>query len=190
MFYVNLDSRVLEAMHFQLLPLAVSLLFSAATATTATSAAPLINGIRGINTAVVSLTSALKAYNGGINEASKSTTGILAVHAANRAAFAAAQALNGTLSAADSKKVVDYTRDTVGKTIPISIAVTKRKKADFEAALLGSVVESTLQLLMYDHDSYSTAVGGHLDPSSAAEGLAVAGAIAASIQSAIDDYAT
>lgn len=132
--------------------------------------------ITGIDTAVRKLTAAVNAYNGGILQSQPVFDRTLAVHNINRQGFADATA-SSSFSQADSRRIVDHVSDSVGISIPESVKAIEAKKPLFDKAELSSVVESTIQLLKSDHETFSAVVGTKLTLDQAPAGLAAAGAI-------------
>ncbi|WPG98695.1 Hypothetical protein R9X50_00148900 [Acrodontium crateriforme] len=132
--------------------------------------------ITGIDTAVRALTAAVNAYNGGILQSQPVFDRTLAVHNSNRQGFADATA-SSSFSEADSKRIVDHVSNSVGISIPESAKAIEAKKPLFDDAQLSSVIESTIQLLKSDHETFSAAVGTKLTLDQAPAGLAAAGAI-------------
>ena len=141
------------------------------------------NDITGIDTAVRKLNAALTAYNGGILESQPTLDASIAVHAVNRKGFADATA-SGPFSAADSKRIVDHVNDSVGISIPASVKVLEAKKPLFDQAQVSSLIKATVDLLKYDHETFSAVTGTKLSADQAAPGLAAAGKIDAVLQEA------
>ncbi|KAK4615506.1 hypothetical protein CLAFUW4_09727 [Fulvia fulva] len=144
--------------------------------------------ITGIDTTVRALTAAVTAYTGGIQEASPVFNASLAVHAINRQGFADANA-SPRFTSAESKRIVDHVDDSVGVSIPEGIEVIKAKKPLFDQAELTSLVKATIDLLKYDHETFSLAVGAKLSLDQVAAGALAAGKIDAVLQGASLFYA-
>lgn len=89
-------------------------------------------GITGISDAVVALTNAVNAYQGGVLEANPVINASLAVHLVNRQAKAASDA-SPRFTSEESKVIVDNVNDSVGVTIPIAVEAIKAKKPYVEA---------------------------------------------------------
>lgn len=146
------------------------------------------NDITGINNAVLKLTAAINAYQGGVAQAQPVFTAGAAVHAINRQGYADTQA-SAPFSSAGSKEIVDNTNASVGKSIPISVTALESKKPLFDQAGLTSKAESMIQLLKSDHETFSLAVGAKLSVNEAPAGLAAAAKIDAVLQQAAAYYA-
>lgn len=146
------------------------------------------NDITGIDTAVRKLIATLNAYQGGITQTKPVFDATIDIHAVNRKGFADATA-SSPFSSADSKRIVDHTNESVGKSIPASVKVLEAKKPLFDAAEVSSLVEATILLLKNDHETFSAAVGGKLSADQVAPGLAAAGKIDAVLQEASVYYA-
>lgn len=145
--------------------------------------------ITGISNAVLELTATLNAYTGGIQEASPVFNATLAVHAINRKAYNDVNASPGPFTSADSAAIVQNVQDSVGVTIPASVTVLESKKPLFDAANLTSLIEATVLLLKYDHESFSLATGAKLSADEVAAGALAAGKIDASLTGAALYYA-
>ena len=94
---------------------------------------------------------------------------------------------------ADTKRVFDHVRDTVGVSIPSDIQTVIGKKAAFENSGMGPLVLAGLKLLINDHDTFSAAVEAKSYQGNAAltaEGTEVVKEIHDAIQSGIDAYST
>lgn len=139
--------------------------------------------ITGIDIAVRRLTDVVNAYNGGIQEAEPVFNASLAVHAINRKGFADANA-SGPFTAAESKKIVDNTNNSVGVSIPISVKAIEAKKPLFDEAQLTSLVKATIDLLKSDHETFSLATGAKLSLDQVLPGAVAAGKIDAVLQGA------
>jgi hypothetical protein len=146
------------------------------------------NDITGIDTAVRKLTAALTSYNGGILQSQPVFDASIAIHAINRKGFADATA-SSSFSSADSKRIVDHTNASVGKSIPASVKVLEAKKPLFDQAQVSSVIEATILLLKNDHETFSAAVGAKLSVDQAPAGVVAAGKIDAVLQEAAAYYA-
>lgn len=150
------------------------------------------NDITGIDTAVRKLTAALTSYNGGILQSQPVFDASIAIHAINRKGFADATAdatASSSFSSADSKRIVDHTNASVGKSIPASVKVLEAKKPLFDQAQVSSVIEATILLLKNDHETFSAAVGAKLSVDQAPAGVVAAGKIDAVLQEAAAYYA-
>ena len=89
----------------------------------------------------------------------------------------------------ESKRIVEHTRNTVGVSIPISVKAIEAKKALFDEAEVGSLIEATILLLRNDHETFSEAVGAKLSVDQVAAGVEVAGEIDAVLLGAALFYA-
>jgi len=138
--------------------------------------------------AVRKLTAALNSYNGGILQSQPVFDATIAVHEINRQGFVDATA-SSSFSSSDSKRIVDHTNLSVGKSIPASVKVLESKKPLFDQAELSSLIEATILLLKNDHETFSAAVGMKLTVDEAPDGLAAAGKIDAVLQEASVYYA-
>ena len=185
-------------MHFltPLLPLLLSIALPAtstalppriaSTALPPRSANAVYNDILGIHYAVLNLTSAVTAYQGGIQQASPVFSASLAVHAVNRRGYA--DAVSSTpFSAADSQRIADAVTSTVAISIPASVKVLEAKKPLFDAAEISSLVLSTIELLKYDHESFSAATAAKLT-AALVEATAGAGIVEAALVEAVAYY--
>lgn len=141
------------------------------------------NDVTGIDIAVRNLTAAVTAYQGGIRQADPIFAAALAIHDINRKGFRDANAAPAFTSA-QSKAIVDNTNNSVGVSIPAGVVVIKAKKPLFDAAELTSLIKATIDLLKYDHETFSLAVGAKLSLDQVAGGAAAAGEIDASLQGA------
>ncbi|CZT17927.1 uncharacterized protein RCC_03765 [Ramularia collo-cygni] len=140
------------------------------------SASATNEGITAISEAVEALTNAVNAYKGGAVEAGPVFNASLEVHRVNRAAKAAADA-SGRFSSEESKAIVDNVFSSVGVTIPISVKAIEAKKPLFDAAEITSLVKATIDLLQFDHRTFSLSTGAKLSLDQVASGLIGAGEI-------------
>ncbi|KAF2720277.1 hypothetical protein K431DRAFT_285943 [Polychaeton citri CBS 116435] len=139
--------------------------------------------ITAIDTNVRKLTAALTAYNGGIRETQPTFDASIAVHYVNREGFRHAYE-SASFSSADSKRIVDHVNDSVGVSIPAGLQVLEAKKPLFDDAQVSSLVKAAVDLLKYDHETFSAVVGTKLSLDQTAPGLAAAGKIDAALQAA------
>lgn len=165
--------------------LRVSLFACVASATTlATRSAQAVNdGITGIDVAVRNLTQAVSAYNGGVLESQPFLDASIAVHNINRIATADAKA-SSRFTSAQSKAIVKNTQQSVGVSIPESVKVLMSKKDLFEEAQIRGIVLAFVNLLKFDHETFSLQVGKLLSLDQAVPGAAAAGKIDAVLQEA------
>lgn len=175
-----------------LLSLLAATTFSSAFARPAVSVAPdaqtVIADVNAINAGVVNLNQNLEAYQGGVLSQTPIVGDFLEIEVANRKGYADAN-LASPFSPSDSTALVNDVIATVGITIPQSIQTLKSKKPLFEAAGEDGVIVSTLKVLLYDHDTFSAAVGAKLTADQAAA-IAVVAEIHNSIQSGIDYFSS
>ncbi|KAF2212728.1 hypothetical protein CERZMDRAFT_97224 [Cercospora zeae-maydis SCOH1-5] len=141
------------------------------------------NDVTGIDTAVRQLTAAVEAYQGGIEESSPVFDAALAVHAINRKGFADANAAP-RFTSEESRIIVENVMNSVGVSIPAGVEVIKAKKPLFDEAQLSSLVKATIDLLKFDHETFSLAVGAKLSPDQIVPGAAAAGKIDLVLQGA------
>lgn len=141
------------------------------------------NSITGIDTAVRRLNSALTAYQGGIPQSQPVFDASLAIHNVNRQGFAQANA-SPAFNSADSKRIVDHVNDSVGVSIPESVKLIEAKKPLFDDAQLSSLIKATIDLLKYDHETFSLATGAKLSLDQVGPGAVAAGKIDAVLQEA------
>lgn len=142
-------------------------------------ATQILSSISAIDTAVHSLTSALTSYAGGINASLPVFAASLEIHRVNRAGFAANAGVAGPLSPADSDAVAQRVQDTVAVSIPEATKVLEAKKGLFDEAEISSLVLGTINLLKYDHETFSAGVGEKLSPGALPKALAGAGKVEA-----------
>lgn len=166
--------------------------FSSAFARPAAALAPdaqtVTADVNAINAGVVNLNQNLEAYQGGLISQTPIAADFLEIEVANRKGYADANAA-APFTTTGSIALVNDVIATVGVTIPQSIQTLKEKKPLFEAAGEDGVIVSTLQILLYDHDTFSAAVGEKLTADQAAA-VAVVEEIHAAIQSGIDFYSS
>lgn len=164
--------------------------------TTELATETLVQDVDNINEGVLALTAAIEAFPGTslatvLVSGVEMLAAIADINTVNRIGYAHALA-SPQLNASESARVVAEVVDTVLVTIPNAVNLTESKKADFEALGLGTVIEASLELLIYDHDTFSEAVEAVLNgtPEVEAEGYAAVAAIHYSIQGGIDDFST
>ncbi|GAB7363569.1 hypothetical protein MBLNU230_g3836t1 [Neophaeotheca triangularis] len=158
-------------------------------AITKRTAEQVFNDITGIDTAVRALTAQTEAYNGGILQSKPVFTAAIDIHDINRQGFADAKA-SKRFTSEESKRIVQNVQDTVGVSIPAGLEVLKGKKDLFDEAELSSLVFSSINLLKYDHETFSAAVGAKLSLDQAPQALVATGKIDAALQAASLFYAT
>lgn len=135
------------------------------------------------------LTASLDSYNGSLIQAAPISADILAIHLANRKAYADAE-LATPQNTTVSNEIIDYVFKTVGVDILNSVKVLESKKADFEASGLTDVVLGGLELLKNDHDTYSAALLNKTAPDTRARGEEVVKIIDDALQNGIDDFSS
>lgn len=153
------------------------------------TAQTLIADIKGIDDGTNALTASLNAYNGGLLNETSILDDIAAIEVANRKGYADANLRLAPFSASDAKAIVDYTIASVGVDIPNSVQVLETKKSLFAAEGQQGLILSGLELLKYDHDSFS-AVLLEKTPTDEAAGDAVVAKINDALQGGIDDYSS
>nr|AUS76864.1 putative cell wall galactomannoprotein [Leptoxyphium fumago] len=166
-----------------LCPLFLAPLALAAPALEKRDAQTVYDDISGIDSAVQKLTAALTAYEGGILATQPVFDAAIAIHNVNRQGFADAKATTN-LTSAESKRIVQHVSDSVGVSIPAGLKVLEAKKPLFDTAQVSSVIKSTIDLLKYDHETFSLAVGAKLSFDQVGAGVLAAGKIDASLQAA------
>lgn len=149
----------------------------------------IISDIGGIDTAVKSLTTSINAYQGGVVEATPLFAGVLDIHLVNRKAYVDAMAPL-TANSTESGEIVTFTNNTVGQSIPASVAALEAKKPQLVAAGLSSMIVPGLQLLKSDHDSYSAELLAKVSLDWLARGQAVVAEIDNAIQDGIDYFSS
>ncbi|KJX94924.1 hypothetical protein TI39_contig4149g00024 [Zymoseptoria brevis] len=140
-------------------------------------------GITNIDTAVRELITQLNAYQGGILESRPVIDASVNIHKVNRDAKTAADA-SRRFNQQDSQVIVKNVMDSVGVSIPQAVEIIKAKKPVFDEAQVSSLVKATIDLLQYDHRTFSASVGAKLTLTTLPGGLAGAGGIDASLTGA------
>lgn len=153
------------------------------------TAQTIIQDISNINTGVQAFRKDLAAYNGGLLSETPLIADFTAIHVANRKGFADANLRQGKFNAAESHDIVQFTIDTVGKTIPAAVEETKAKKPLFDKSGQTAVIKGTLEVLLNDHDTFSAPLLAQLS-ADYPRGQAVVDKIHDSIQSGINYYST
>lgn len=145
-------------------------------------------GITNIDIAERALTDRVRAYNGGILEVNPILEAFTQIHYVNRVATNAANT-SSPFTQAESKAIADNVNDSVGVSIPINLALLESKKPLFDAAQVSSIIGSYINLIRFDHETFSTAVGLRLTPDQLAYAGAGAGKIEAAFLAATAVYA-
>lgn len=174
------------------LSLALPLLFTIVFATNErrdVSASTIIADIDAIDAGVNDLRTELAGYTGGLLSETPLVAGFTEIEVANRKGYADANLRASNFSASDSTAIVNSVIDTVGVDIPDSIQELVAKKSLFEAAGQDALVVGLLDVLLYDHDSFSAAVSAKLTADLTAGASAVA-EIHNAIQSGINAFSS
>lgn len=165
------------ALRFLLLaPLAVS---STLHIRQSAGAQQILQSITNIDTAVQGLITALNGYTGGVNQSLPVFGASLEIHRVNREGYEANMAVPGPLTSSESQMVDQRVNDTVGVSIPAATQILEDKKPLFDAAALSSLMPAVINLLKYDHETFSAVVGEKLSLDGLPGGLAGAGKIEA-----------
>jgi hypothetical protein len=149
----------------------------------------LISDINNIDLGVKALTASIDAYQGGVLSGTPIVADILAIHLANRKGYLDAN-LASPFSTEDSDAIVKFTADTVSVDIPASVKLLESKKALFAASGLTSFVETSLQALKSDHDTFSAALESKLAAESLPAGAVAVKVIDDALQEAIDEFSS
>lgn len=117
--------------------------------------------LKALDDTVKGLSKSIELYNGGAVESGPILLAFSAVHIANRKAYGTACTIKN-MTSSDSYTVLDYVSKTLGVDIPQGVKDLEAKKADFVKSGLEKTVVSSLDLLKYDHESLSGALGQKL----------------------------
>lgn len=126
------------------------------------TAQDVISDIKAIDSGVQSLTAHVSSYSSG-NFITGLVNGVLVlgdvvdIHLSNRKGYLDATTAS-KFTADDSTAIVNVVSSTVAIDIPNSVNVLKSKREQFKQAFLTPVVIASLELLLYDHDTFSAAV--------------------------------
>lgn len=110
-------------------------------------------------------------------------------NASDRKGFADANLRSTDFNATESTRIVQFTIDSVGQSIPASVEEAKAKKPVFQKAGQDPVIVGTLKLLLNDHDTFSAALLKKIS-ADRERAVAVIAKIHNSIQSGIDAFST
>ena len=139
------------------------------------TAQDVVNDIYAIDGGVKALEAHVSSYNTGSFPTSLVNgvpilVDVVDIHVSNRKGYLDAITAS-TFSNADSLTIVAAVEDTVAVDIPNAVTELKSKKQNFDAAGLTAIVIASLELLKYDHDTFSAAVVQKLtlDPATLAE---------------------
>lgn len=153
------------------------------------TAQTLIQDVDNINAGVESLRKDVAAYNGTLLSEAPLLLDFTIIHLANRKGFVDANLRQESFNASDSHDIVQFTIDSVGVSIPAAVEETKAKKALFEASGQDEVIVGTLEVLLNDHDTFSSPLLAKLTADQV-RGQAVVDEIHDSIQSGIDYFSS
>ncbi|CZR64989.1 uncharacterized protein PAC_14889 [Phialocephala subalpina] len=117
--------------------------------------------LKALDDTVKGLSKSIELYPGGAVEAGPILVAFSAVHIANRKAYGTACAIKN-LTISDSYTVLNYVSKTLGVDIPSGVKDLKAKKEECVKSGLEKSVVSSLDLLKYDHESLSGALGKKL----------------------------
>ncbi|KAF2034188.1 hypothetical protein EK21DRAFT_57026 [Setomelanomma holmii] len=146
-----------------------------------------------IHNAVLALDATVQSFTGSpfsvsLVEGTPVLLGVAEIHKVNRAGYVHALAAV-PFSMQDSSDVIDTVVSTVDVSIPASTEHLEAKVAAFKEGGLVPTVIASLELLLYDHDSFSDAVlaktNAGIGEAKTAEGEAAVKNIHDAIQSAI-----
>lgn len=168
----------------------------------------IISNVNGIQQGVQDLRRDVAAYNGTLLSEAPLLGDFLEITIANRAGYTVrvawtiqlvhgmltffqnANLKTGVFDSADSASIVTDVIDTVGISIPAAVNETVAKKALFEQGGSGGLIEGTLEVLLYEHESFSTALQAKISEDQQARAQAVVDKIIDAIQYGIDQFAT
>lgn len=148
----------------------------------------LISNVDGIDKGVESLRTHVAAYDGSLLSASPLLGDFLEITIANRAGFTNANLKQDAFNAADSTRIVEFVIDSVGNSIPAAVKETVAKKALFEGGGQSGLISGTLNVLLYEHDTFSAALQKKISADQV-RAQAVVDKIHNAIQSGIDAFA-
>lgn len=161
------------------------------------SADTLIQDVTNIHNGVLANQAATAKFEGGnvvtsLVEGTPVIATVGAIHIANRKGFLDAN-LSGPINAADTRRIVDHTINTVGNSIPNAVNTIVSKKENFVQSGQRGVVLASLKLLLNDHDTFSAALlakTDNTDPAVVAKANGVVAKIHDAIQGGINAYST
>ena len=142
-----------------------------------------------LDNSVKVFTATINNYTGGIPDATPILLAIGGVNAANRKAYYDSMAI-ANQSVADSLTIVNYVNDTLVKDIPAGVQTLEKKKQLFVDAGLTPVVVSNLELLKYDHESFSAVLASKAALETHPEVAYVVKVIDDSIKGGIADFSS
>ncbi|CZT18979.1 uncharacterized protein RCC_04824 [Ramularia collo-cygni] len=148
----------------------------------------IISNVDGIDNGVEHLRSHVAAYDGSLLSASPLVGDFLEITVANRAGFTNANLKAAPFDAADSTRIVDFVIDSVGHSIPAAVKETVAKKELFVENGQGGLISGSLNVLLYEHDSFSAALQKKISADQV-RAQAVVDKIHNAIQSGIDAFA-
>jgi hypothetical protein len=117
----------------------------------------ILSDLISLDNSVLALKATIQNYTTGILPATPILFAISNVNTANRKCYLDSM-LIGNQTVADSFTLVDYVRDTLAYDIPDTVKVLEGKKKQFKESGLDGAVVGSLELLKYDHESFSAAL--------------------------------
>lgn len=147
----------------------------------------IVSNVEGINDGVKSLQSHVAAYDGSPLSEVPFVGDFLEITIANRAGYTNANLKPAAFNATDSERIVQYVIDTVGITIPAAVQETVAKKSLFEQGESSGLIVGSLQVLLYEHDTFSAALQQKISADQV-QAQGVVDKIHSAIQSGIDAF--
>ncbi|KAF2206788.1 hypothetical protein CERZMDRAFT_103088 [Cercospora zeae-maydis SCOH1-5] len=123
----------------------------------------LINDLLVLDAAIRTITYAARNYTGGVAEYQPIRESFAEVNRTNRIAYFRAMTIKPQ-NAADSSRIVAVVADPIAPDITEAVDALIAKKALIEEAGLSKETADGLNLISYDHDTLSLAVGVKLSP--------------------------
>ncbi|KAF7188112.1 hypothetical protein HII31_10586 [Pseudocercospora fuligena] len=148
------------------------------------------NDITDIDTHVLELTSTTAAYQGGLVGQLPIGVDFTPVHLATRKGFYDSLPLPAQISTSDAQRLIDHVNATLSKDNPKAVQVLKSKKPLFDASGSSPVIKSGLELLLFDHLSFSSEVAKRIPPALKADGQIVIDVITVALQDGINYFSS
>ena len=169
-------------MHFTIL---LSTLFISAAVVSGSQVDVVIDDITALDSDVQSLTTNVRAYNGGLLPQAPQLFGLIEVHLATRKGYYDATSLPSALSENDAARLIQHVNETLSVDNPIAVEVLISKKSYFDAAGTSAVIKEGLRILLDDHLDFSNEVLERVPADQLAEGNEVVGVITMALQHGI-----
>lgn len=148
------------------------------------------NTITKIDNAVLNLTAATQAYQGGFVQQLPLAIDFVPVHLATREGFYDSLLLPQNLTDADALLLIEHVNKTLSVDNPKAVKVLESKKSLFDSELSTPLIKAGLQLLLSDHLSFSDEVAKRIPAGLQADGQEVIDVITVALEDGVKTFSS